>query len=107
MISLIEFSEIFRRRHDFSSEDIKILESNFPHIKFKDIPDDWICEIDSHLQKIDSSGIRFIYQTMGFLHIDCQKISKRDCKVLKSLEKKLYKADIDLHEQLHEGIILN
>lgn len=107
MISLTEFNEIFKQRHDFLSEDLKVLENNFPHIKFNNIPEAWICEIDSYLNKIDSSGVKSLNQTMGFLHIDCKKITKQDCKVLKSLEKKIYKLDVDIHNQLHEGIILN
>lgn len=107
MISLVQFFEIFMKRHDFVYDDIDLLRNRFSHIKFNNIPEAWVCEIDTHLSKVDTTKISIVSQTMGFLHIDCMDLSAKDRKVLSTLEKRLYSIDIDLHEQLHEGIILN
>ena len=42
-------NKTFNYRHDFDAQDLKVLKNNFPEIIFKDIPEAWICKIDSML----------------------------------------------------------
>ena len=86
---------------------MNLLQNRFPHIKFQHIPEAWAYEIDLALSRINNSKVISVSQFMGFLNIDCSFISRQEQKILKALEKRLYSIDIDLHEQLHEGIILN
>lgn len=107
MISLVQFVEIFMKRHDFIYDDADVLKNKFVHIRFNNIPEAWVYEIDIYLSKINSTKISSVSQIMGFLHVDCTNLSTKERKILNALEKRLYSIDIDLREQLHEGIILN
>lgn len=108
MITVEQFSAEFSKRHDFTYQDFDFLPKKYSHICFKDIPEAWVCLIDSTLSMLeDISKIRTISQYHGFCVVDCDNVSSVDRTVLASLDSGLRLIDIDLHEQLEDGIVLH
>ena len=107
MITIEEFSKEFNKRHDFEYDDDEFLPNKYSEISFQDIPEAWVCVIDTYLSKLkDKSAISSISQVMG-LCVIAGESSSEDKKILQCLEKTISDIDMDLHEQLKSGIILN
>jgi hypothetical protein len=105
MISINDFNKAFIERHDFEYDDLNILSLKYPGVMFSNIPEAWVILIDSFLAKAKNSKIKSISQTMGFLIVD--GVSESDMKFLKYLEDKIVQLDIDLHDNINEGIVLH
>jgi hypothetical protein len=109
VISVEEFNKMFKERHDFIYSDRYFLDKKYKYIKFLEIPEAWVYSIDKHLSKLrQPRKVITVSQILGLLVIekdDSMLIS--DKNILKSLDKNLRDLDIDLYEQLEEGIILN
>jgi hypothetical protein len=88
----------FDNRHTFECDDFFILQSKFPHIKFRNIPDAWILLIDELLSKIDTSSIKSVSQFCGFIKI--VGAQSFDVQTIEKFEKRLFKIDIDYFEGL-------
>lgn len=97
--NLEKLGKEFNSRHDFKSEDLDILKSNFSNITFKNIPEAWIVILDSMLRELDTRYVYSIEQHFGFICINENKNSNLNLSVINKYEKKLYKIDIDLHNE--------
>jgi hypothetical protein len=107
-ISIEEFHQLFVHRHTFVCSDFDVLAKRFKHISFQDIPEAWICEIDKVLSMMNQPHkIKMVSQVYGFLVVDHLGLTEFDENLLKDLEANLRVLDIDLHEQLKEGITLH
>jgi hypothetical protein len=108
MISIPEFNEEFHTRHDFIYPDLDFLNMSYPDIQFNDIPEAWVCVIDTYLRKIeDISLVKSISQIFGFPIIDVLNVSdasESDKRALQGLQVAIELLDVDLHDQLGEGI---
>ena len=109
MINLEEFTAIFNTRHDFDYDDFDYLSNKYPTVCFENIPEAWVCIIDSFLQNIsDIENVKLISQVMGHLIVKSRKcFTSDDSKLLVEMEKTTIQLDIDLHRALGEGIVLN
>ena len=108
MISVQQFHDQFVDRHEFSYEDSVVLAKRFKHISFRDIPEAWVYEIDKFLSMMfQVRKVRSVSQVYGFLVIDCGELLEFDKNLLGDLEEHLKVLDIDLHNQIEEGIILH
>lgn len=93
-------SMIFNERHDFETEDVKLLYSKFEDIKFSNIPEAWVILLDKFLEN-NFVYVKSVSQLYGLLHIDfiSSKSKKLETDTLR-LEKRLYMIDKDLHAEL-------
>jgi hypothetical protein len=110
MITVQQLSEEFNARHDFEYEDIDFLHLNYPTIGFFRIPEAWVCPIDETLRKMTDESIctiRSISQVMGHLVIDYCPTSEQNRVLFATLDRNLKLLDIDLHDELGEGIVLH
>ncbi len=108
MVSIDEFKSQFIERHEFVYSDLDVLRKRFKHILFNDIPEAWVYAIDKTLSIMSQPNkIHSVSQVFGFLVVDCAKMSDFDKNLLKTLELELKVLDIDLHEQIEEGIVLH
>lgn len=111
MISLQQFSKEFLERHDFEYEDSNFLSHKYQHIKFLDIPEAWVFQIDDALGMLDRPmSVRSISQVMGLIVFDVQDLNDHDKLILKKLEEKIISLDKDLHDLLDvviDGILLH
>ena len=110
MITVQQFSVEFNARHDFDYEDIDFLHINYPTISFSSIPQAWVCPIEEVLGQVadeDFGKIHSISQVMGHLVVDYCPTSEHNRVLFSKLERKLISLDIDLHDELGEGIILH
>lgn len=107
MISIQEFYNEFLDRHDFLYSDLDYLPNKYKHIKFTNIPEAWVCQIDHCLQKLCSiNNIIEISQECGFLVVS-GNVDETDIVMINKLDSRLKQLDIDLHSKLSEGIILH
>lgn len=108
-LTIEQFNYQFIKRHDFNYYDALFLSKKYKGIKFINIPEAWVCEIDFKLSKIKKlSSIKSLSQIMGFIIIETKNnILKHDLKIINMLDNRIKSIDIDLHNQLKEGIILN
>jgi len=105
MINIVQFGSEFNKRHDFEYEDIDFLPKKYNHISFRKIPEAWVCPIDHCLEKMeDLMKVSEISQYSGLLVVHCDNISENDRQLLVELDKTLRLIDLDLHEQLENGI---
>jgi hypothetical protein len=105
MINIVQFGSEFNKRHDFKYEDIDFLPNKYSHIDFKDIPEAWVCPIDHCLEKMEHlMKVSEISQYSGLLVVHCDNVSENDKQLLAELDKTLRLIDLDLHEQLENGI---
>lgn len=108
MISINQFAEEFNYRHDFKYDDDKYLENKFPNIKFSNIPEAWVYQINKILSSIyDIDNISSITQVMGFISIQYKNLSHHDINLISKLENQLKLLDIDLYDELKESYNLN
>lgn len=108
MISSQQFGDEFRRRHDFEYPDMYFLLGKYIHTKFEDIPEAWVCEIDHHLSKLqEPKKVYKIAQFFGFMVPYFGDVSEHDREVLRDLEERVHLIDVDLHEQIKDGIVLH
>jgi hypothetical protein len=105
-LSIPVFSKEFEHRHDFDSEDIAVLESKYPDIRFERIPEAWIIVLDQMIRQIcrlDPTALVAVRQDFGFLSVSC-RVGHQYPEIIRELvslaEKRLYLIDIDLHRQL-------
>lgn len=104
MISVPEFDQEFSARHEFVFEDSNFLRAAYPSIRFSDIPEAWVCLIDTYLRKMqDPTSIRSISQVYGLIVLDVGSVSEHDKKVLRVLEDGIKMLDVDLYDQLKAG----
>jgi hypothetical protein len=108
MISVREFHEQFRERHDFEYDDSNFLTRKFNNIMFCNIPQAWVCCIDTYLSLIeDNSKIVSVSQIMGFPVIQYENdIGDIEFDLIKNMERELLCIDVDLHRQL-DAVVLN
>lgn len=108
MITVNQFSAEFSQRHDFIYQDFNFLPKKYNNICFRDIPEAWVCLIDETLSKFeDISKVKSISQFHGFCIVDCSNVSDTDQKLLIALDASIRLIDIDLHDQLEDGIVLH
>lgn len=108
MITVEQFSAEFSKRHDFTYQDFDFLPEKYSHICFKDIPEAWVCLINSTLSMLeDNTKVKSIKQYHGFCVVDYENVSETDLTLLVSLDAGLRLIDVDLHEQLEDGIVLH
>jgi hypothetical protein len=108
MVSLEEFYNQFMDRHEFVYEDSETLSKRFRNISFYNIPEAWVYLVDKFLSMMNQvRKIRSVSQVYGFLVVDCKDLSDFDKNILADLELHLKVLDIDLHNQIEEGIILH
>lgn len=108
MITIKQFTKEFNYRHDFSYDDLNFLPDKFSSIIFNNIPEAWVCEIDRVLSLLDNvNNVQSISQTMGFLVIKFDKLSKHDIKLLSKLDEQIKLLDIDLYESCETSSLLN
>jgi hypothetical protein len=108
MITINQFSKEFYDRHNFNCDDDDFLPNKYKHIRFSNIPEAWICKIDSFLEKMDlPEKIKSITQTHGFLSIDIDTENQKDIKLLQKLDNCLMSIDIDLINQIEQSKILH
>jgi hypothetical protein len=86
----------FQKRHDFDSEELAVLKAHYPSISFTDIPEAWIYILDQMLERI-SGKVRKVYQLCGYLIVEAS-LSDDEMNIVERFERKLYEADIDLHD---------
>lgn len=93
-------NKTFNYRHDFDAQDLKVLKNNFPEIIFKDIPEAWICKIDSMLLSFKNiENIKEVKQSCGFLFVKGKKeLDLHDKNLIETSEKDIYQADSDLYQ---------
>jgi hypothetical protein len=107
MISVPEFHKEFLDRHDLVYPDSDYLRNKYKHIKFTNIPEAWVYQIDRFLQALCApSKVTEVAQECGFLVVN-GNIPEIDKEAIKKLDAQLRKLDIDLYEQLSEGIVLH
>jgi len=96
-MNINQLKEEFNFRHDFVSDDLDLLETKYPKVKFHNIPEAWIIVIDDFLKR-NSFFVKSITQYFGLCCISYTK-NAPDFIVdeFKKTEKLLYRADIDLH----------
>jgi hypothetical protein len=105
MINIVQFGSEFNQRHDFEYEDKDFLPKKYSHISFREIPEAWVCPIDHCLDLMEESNkISEVSQYSGLLVVHCTDVSEHDQHLLDELEKTLRLIDLDLHEQLENGI---
>ncbi len=105
MLNLEQFSVEFSKRHDFVYDDSDYLPKKYYYVAFKNIPEAWVCPIDHCLEKLEEPVKIFgISQYCGLLVIEYEDVSDHDLKLLNRLEDTLRTLDLDLHEQLENGI---
>lgn len=108
MVSLEEFYNQFVDRHEFVYEDSETLAERFRNISFYNIPEAWVYLVDKFLSMMNQvRKIRSVSQVYGFLVVDCKDLSDFDKNILADLELHLKVLDMDLHNQIEEGIILH
>lgn len=107
MISVPEFHKEFLDRHDFVYQDSDYLGNKYRHIKFINIPEAWVYQIDHCLQALCAPRkVTEVAQECGFLVVN-GSIPEIDREAIKKLDAQLRKLDIDLYERLSEGIVLH
>ena len=108
MISLGEFGLIFNERHDFNYDD-QFLTEVYKHIIFNDIPEGWAVCVEEYLYSLENPEIvSSVSQLFGQIIIEfCGVQTERDKKRRGVLEGIIQRIDLDLHEELAEGIVLN
>ena len=105
-LSLQEFSREFDYRHDFQGEDLPVLCSNHPNVRFDRIPEAWIVVADQMLRqigRIDSCAVAAVRQDFGFLTViyhSGHQYPEIIRELVRIAEKRLYLIDADLHRQL-------
>jgi len=98
-ISLEELNKAFRKRHDFNTEELKLLQDNFPKIKFIDIPEAWIVLVDKMLRETHED-VKSVEQHCGLLCVTENVPGDLDLSIVSKYEQRLYKIDKDLHDRL-------
>ena len=98
-ISLKELSKAFEDRHEFNTEELSVLQGNFPNVNFLDIPDAWIILIDKMLREVHKD-VKSVEQHYGLLCVSEKVSGELDLSIISAYEKKLYKIDKDLHDRL-------
>lgn len=104
-MNLKKIAKEFNKRHDFNSDDLKVLQNNFPNIKFKNIPEAWIVLIDSMLLELKKYNyiVNNVSQYFGHLIIKSSNTDIKFKKIVAKYEKNLYSIDIDLHDTLRKS----
>lgn len=64
-MNLIAYKKEFDYRHDWDADELNILQSKWPTIKFKNIPQAWIFAIDKILSTNNILDIKEIRQDYG------------------------------------------
>lgn len=101
-ISIEAFLNEFNCRHDFDTNDVKLLNSRFYNTISYNIPEAWIYLIDCLLAKaytINPLMVRTITHHYGFLSVIYRDVDvpREFLDYVKEIEKQLYLIDIDLH----------
>ena len=99
-INLTELSKEFQKRHDFNSEELDVLNNNFPNVQFKNIPEAWIVLLDKMLRETGTDHVKSVEQHCGLLCVSETKPRELDLSIVDKYEKRLYKIDEDLHDRL-------
>lgn len=98
-MNLSAIKQIFDDRHEFDAEEENILKLKWPRIKFYNIPQAWIIQLDEFLRNFNSFKIKEIRQDFAQLTIiPSVRLTDEEKFNLNSLEKKIYSLDKDLHE---------
>lgn len=89
-MDLINYKKEFDSRHDWDDGELNILQSKWPQIKFKNIPQAWIIPIENFLLKSNLDNIKEIRQEYG------QLIVSNDKMIENRLDSIIKKIDMDL-----------
>ena len=100
MISISQFSKEFNFRHDFDVDDIDILKKKYPEVKFLNIPEAWIIQVDNMMQCLKSYNVVCVQQQYGFLSVILKESTPESKQIIQYFENKMYQIDIDLHKDL-------
>ncbi len=97
MSSLLAIKKAFDERHDYSSEDLSVLQERWPEVKFVNIPDAWILILDTMLCRLRyDNPVREIRQEYGQLVVLHKPLRKRQKEVIQQAERQIYAVDADL-----------
>jgi hypothetical protein len=105
-ISVPAFYREFEHRHEFDSDDIRLLQTKYPHIRFEGIPEAWVIVIDELVRQVgrlDRTALVAVRQDFGFLSV-FRRAGHQYPEIVRELvklaETRLYLIDVDLHRQL-------
>jgi hypothetical protein len=101
-MNLYQFKNTFDYRHDFDEDETNILRSNWPSIKFYNIPLAWIYPIDMMLFKLQNNidSIKEIRQDYGHITFILKNNMEQYYEVLSAAKSLIYTIDRDIHNEL-------